>query len=98
MFDFLRNWRKTAVERQQEMLHAYVDEALSANERRQFEAMLADDADLRAELAQIRQMKAHLRQMPRRRVPRNFTMDPAVYGRPQRQPLFQLYPVMRTAM
>lgn len=98
MFDFLRNWRKTAVQRQQEMLHAYVDEALSPDERRQFEEMLAADEGLQAELAQMQQMKTQFRQLPRRRVPRNFTLDPAVYGRPQRQPLFQLYPAMRTAM
>ncbi len=98
MFDFLRNWRKSAVERQQEMLHAYVDEALSPAERRRFEEALAADDGLQAELAQIQQMKTQLRQLPRRRVPRNFMLDPAVYGRPQRQPLFQLYPVMRAAM
>jgi anti-sigma factor RsiW len=97
MFDFLRNWTKSAEEKQQEALNAYLDDALSAQERQQFEKLLADDADLRQEVEQRQALQTQMRQMPRRRVPRNFTLDPAVYGRPQRQPLFQLYPAMRVA-
>ncbi len=97
MIDFVRNWTKSAEEKRQEALNAYLDDALAPKERRQFERLLAEDAGLQAELAQRRALKAHLRQLPRRRAPRNFTLDPAVYGRPQRQPLFQLYPTMRTA-
>ncbi len=97
MFDFLRNLTKSAEEKQQEALNAYLDDALSPQERQQFEQRLARDADLRLEVEQRRALQMQMRQMPRRRVPRNFTLDPAVYGRPQRQPLFEFYPVMRAA-
>lgn len=97
MFDYLRNLTKSAAEKQQEAMNAYLDDALSPKERRQFERLLVEDADLRLALEQRRVIKAQLRQLPRRHVPRNFMLDPAVYGRPQRQPLFQFYPVMRTA-
>jgi hypothetical protein len=35
--------------------------------------------------------------LPRRPAPRNFTLDPALYGRPQKQPLLHLYPALRVA-
>lgn len=97
MFDFIRNLAKSAEERRLETLNAYVDGELSAGERRQFEAQLAGDAALRAELAQLRQVKQGIQQLPRARAPRNFTLDPAVYGRPQPQPAFELYPALRVA-
>lgn len=97
MFDFLRDLTKPDEEKRQELLTAYIDEALSPRERRRFEQMLAEDPGLRAELAQLRQLQQNLRQLPRRRVPRNFTLDPALYETPQRQPLVQLYPAMRVA-
>jgi hypothetical protein len=97
MFDYLRNLTKSAEEKQQEALNAYLDDALSPKERQQFEQQFAADADLRQAVEQRRALQMQMRQMPRRRVPRNFTLDPAVYGRPQRQPLFQLYPAMRVA-
>ncbi len=97
MFDYLRNLTKSAEEKQQEALNAYLDDSLSPQARQQFEHLLAQDPALQLEVEQRRALKVQMRQMPRRRVPRNFTLDPAVYGRPQRQPLFQLYPAMRTA-
>ena len=97
MFDFVRNLTKSAAERQQEALNAYLDDALTPRARQQFERLLAQDADLRLELEQRRVLKEQLRQLPRRRVPRHFTLDPARYGRPQRQPLFQFYPALRAA-
>jgi hypothetical protein len=42
-------------------------------------------------------MKRQMRAMPRRRAPRSFTLDPALYARPKAQPLLQLYPVLRGA-
>lgn len=97
MFDYLRNLTKSAEEKQQEALNAYLDDALAPQERQQFEQLLTRDVDLRQAVEQRRALQMQMRQMPRRRVPRNFTLDPAVYGRPQRQPLFQLYPAMRVA-
>lgn len=95
MFDFARNLTKSAEEKQQEMLAAYIDDALSPTERRQFEAQLARDEALAAKVRQQRLIKQRLSTMPRRRVPRTFALDPAVYGKPTPQPLFRLYPALQ---
>ncbi len=97
MFDFLRNLTKSAEEKRQEQLHAYLDNALTPPEHRHFEQELAQNTALKAEVDDLRAMKQQLRDLPSRPVPRNFTLDPAVYGRPARQPLFQFYPVLQGA-
>lgn len=97
MFDFLRNLTKSAEEKRQEQLHAYLDNVLTPQERQQFEQELARDPVLRVQLDNTRILKQQLQNLPPRRVPRNFTLDPAVYGRPARQPLFQYYPVLQGA-
>jgi hypothetical protein len=91
------NRGNSAEEKRQEALSAYLDNTLSAAERARFEKLLAGDAELRAQLEQIRTLKVHLRSMPRRRVPRSFALDPARYGRPKRQPMLRLYPLLRGA-
>ena len=97
MFDFVRNLTKSAEEKQQDLLAAYIDDALSPTERRQFEALLARDEALAAQVRQQRLIKQRLSAMPRRRVPRTFALDPAVYGKPTPQPLFRLYPALQAA-
>jgi hypothetical protein len=97
MFDFWRNLTKSKAEKERELLHAYVDNALSPVERTAFEARLAQDANLQAEVEALQQVKQMLAAVPRRRVPRNFTLDPARYGRPAPQPLLQAQPVLRLA-
>lgn len=97
MFDFLRDRGSTAEDRHREALSAYLDNALTAAERERLEGQLARDATLRAELERMRVLKLQLRAMPRRRVPRSFALDPALYGRPKAQPMMQLYPVLRGA-
>jgi hypothetical protein len=97
MFDFVRNLTKSAEEKQQELLAAYIDDVLSPPERRQFEAQLAQNEGLAAQVRQQRLLKQQLSQMPRRRVPHSFALDPAVYGKPTPQPLFRLYPALQTA-
>lgn len=97
MFDFLRSLTKSAEEKRQEAVSAYLDGALTPVERRRFEQELAQDPGLRAELEEQRLLQQTLRRLPRRNVPRNFTLDPALYGRPQPQPLFRLYPVLQAA-
>lgn len=96
MFDFLRD-RPNAEDRVQETLDAYLDNSLTPADRAQFEARLAADARLRAEVDQLRALRLQLRAMPRRRVPRSFALNPELYGRPKAQPLMQLYPVLRGA-
>ncbi len=97
MLDFIRDLTKSAEEKRQEMLTAYVDGALSPRHQSAFEQQLSQDPSLQAEVEQMQQHKLMMRQLPRRRVPRNFTLDPALYSPPQRQPLLQLYPAMRVA-
>ena len=97
MLDYLRNLTKSEEEKRQEALNAYLDDALELEQRQQVESDLAQDADLKAELDQMRLLQQQMRQLPQRRVRRNFTLDPALFGRPQREPLIQVYPVLRTA-
>lgn len=97
MFDFMRDRGSTAEEKRLEVLGAYLDNALTAAERARLEAQLADDADLREELERLRVFKLQLRALSRRRVPRSFALDPALYARPKARPLMQLYPVLRGA-
>lgn len=97
MFDFLRDRGSTAEEKRLEALSAYLDNALTPAERTRFEGQLERDSDLRAELERMRLLKLQMRAMPRRRVPRSFALDPALYGRPKAQPMMQLYPVLRGA-
>jgi hypothetical protein len=95
MFDFMRD-RGTG-DRYQETMDAYLDNTLTAAERARFEAQMAADPRLRAEVEQLRVLRLQLRAMPRRRVPRSFALNPATYSRPKAQPLLQLYPVLRGA-
>lgn len=100
MFDWLRNMRKSAAEKRQEAVSAYLDDALSPREKAAFEAQLRQDESLRAELEAQRSVKLLLRQMPRLRAPRNFVLDPAVYGRQAPAPIpwtTRLYPQLRAA-
>ena len=97
MFDFLRNLTKSAEEKKQEAVSAYLDGAFTPAERRRFEQQLAQDPGLQVELEQQRRSQQTLRLLPHRPVPRSFTLDPARYGRPQPQPLVQLYPALRLA-
>ena len=97
MFDFLRNLTKSDEEKRQERLSAYLDNNLTPQERSAFETELEADSGLQASLAQQRLVKENLSALPRQRAPRNFTLDPALYGRPTSTTLFRLYPVMRTA-
>ena len=97
MVNFLRDRGSTAEDKRREALGAYLDNALTAAERKRFEGQLARDAGLRAELEQMQALKLQMRAMPRRRVPRSFALDPALYGRPKAQPMMQLYPVLRGA-
>ena len=95
MSDFKRD--RGDGERYQEALDAYLDNTLTPADRARFEARLAADPRLRTEMEQLRALRLQMRAMPRRRVPRSFALDPAVYARPKAQPLLQLYPLLRGA-
>lgn len=97
MFNFLRNLTKSAEEKRYETMTAYLDDTLSTSDRVRFEKELAQNTTLQNDLERERAVKQTLNQLPQRRVPRNFTLDPALYGRPAKQPLIQAYPVLRAA-
>lgn len=100
MFDWLRNLRKTEEEKRQEQLTAYIDGELSTHEQQAFEQEVARNDALRADIEAQQQVKLMLKQAPRLRAPRNFTLDPAVYGqRTAAAPSFteRLYPQLRVA-
>lgn len=73
-----------------ELLSAYLDSALTAAETQRLETRLEKDAALRATLESLRETRAALRRLPRRRAPRNFTLSPRLVA--QRPPLPRAYP------
>ena len=97
MFDFLRDFGKSEEEKRQEALSAYLDNALTSAEKERFEQLLASDEALRASLEEQRLIQASMRRLPRLRAPRNFTLDPALFGRPMPSTSERLYPILRTA-
>lgn len=97
MLDIFRNLTQSAEEKRQEALNAYLDGELRGATRERFEAELAADPALRAEVAQLRAIKDQVEKLPRVRAPRNYTLDPAVYGAPATVPGANFYPAIRLA-
>ncbi len=71
-------------DRNDERLSAYIDDTLEPQARQDLEALLTQDAKLRADLEEMRTTVELLRTLPQLRAPRDFTLDPAVYGRKTR--------------
>lgn len=63
-----------------EALSAYIDNQLSPSERTALEARLQAEPDLRAELTSLQETVTLLHALPKLKAPRNFTLDPAMYG------------------
>lgn len=63
-----------------ELLSAYIDGQLDESDRTALEARLAQEDDLRQELAAMRQTVALLRDLPTIRAPRAFTLTPEMVG------------------
>lgn len=93
MFDLLTNRKKRARERRQELLSAYVDGQLSPRVQARLIDELERDAELRAELDELRQAVQMVRGLARLPVPRSFTLDAATCGRTRLR--VHLYPVLR---
>ena len=70
-----------------ELLSAYLDDQLDAEERARLEARLADDAALRAELEALRRTVEMVRDLPSQPVPRNFILPRTTAPKPQRPPV-----------
>ena len=66
-------------------LSAYIDGQLPANKAARLEKRLSRDSALRAEYEDLLRMRKMLRGLPRRRVPRNFTLTPDMVRAPRRQ-------------
>ena len=64
-----------------ELLSAYLDDALPPEDRAALERRLAAEPDLRAELAALRAVVDRVRALPTLTAPRDFRLDPAVYGK-----------------
>lgn len=63
-----------------ELLSLYLDEQLSPAERKRLEQHLKENQVLSLALSELRQTRLALRQMPRARLPRNFTLTPQMVG------------------
>lgn len=83
-----------------ERLSAYVDDALPAAEKAALEARLQQEPELKAALRDLRLQTRALRDLPRLKPPRNFTLSPqqAQALRPARpSPFASLFPALRLA-
>ncbi|MBN2471067.1 MAG: hypothetical protein JXN59_10110 [Anaerolineae bacterium] len=63
-----------------ELLSAYLDDALAPPERAALERRLAAEPALRAELEALQAVVTRVRALPTLAAPRDFRLDPAVYG------------------
>ncbi len=76
-----------------ELLSSYLDGALPPEQIARLERRLGADPELRAALEALQQTRALLRRLPRRRVPRNFTLSPQKVAK--RPPLPRFYPSLQ---
>lgn len=85
--------------RDYEALSAYIDGQLSPGELRKLEERLHARPDLQTALDEMRRTRALLRQAPRRKAPRNFTLTPAMVGEQKRRaaPSFNWFPALSFA-
>jgi anti-sigma factor RsiW len=83
-----------------ETLSAYLDDQLSAPDRREIENSLVNNPELRQSLEELRQTRMILRSLPKLRAPRNFTLTASMAGQRAGQGdrvSYGMYPVMRLA-
>ncbi len=82
--------------RAEELISAYLDKRVSAEEREFFERHVASCANCRSQLEATRSMVAALRAMPAVKAPRSFVL-PREVARPPRRSFLSLYPALRLA-
>src|SRR5512143_1701340 len=82
--------------RAEELISAYLDKRVSAEEQSFFERHVASCANCRAQLEATRSMVAALRAMPVVKTPRSFVL-PREMARPPWRSFLSLYPALRLA-
>src|SRR5512141_1210030 len=82
--------------RAEELISAYLDKRVSAEEQGFFERHIASCADCRAQLEATRSMVAALRAMPAMKAPRSFVLPREMAKQPRRS-IFAWYPALRLA-
>lgn len=78
-----------------ELLSAYLDGQTSPSDSTRLEARLQADPELASAYRALRQSRGLVRQLPKRRAPRNFTLSHAMVGK--KPPLPRSYSVFRLA-
>ena len=78
-----------------ELLSAYLDGQLSPSVSARLEARLKTDPELVSVMDDLHTARGYLRQLPKRRAPRNFTLTRKMVG--QNPPLPRAYPAFRFA-
>lgn len=81
-----RQFEGLTKERRDELLSAYLDDQLDADERVRLEAQLAADPGLQAEMEALRCTVALVRDLPPQPIPRNFILPQTAAPKPQRPP------------
>jgi anti-sigma factor RsiW len=82
--------------RAEELISAYLDKRVSAEEKSFFERHIASCADCRAQLETTRSMIAALQAMPAVKAPRSFVLPREMAKQPKRS-FLSLYPALRLA-
>jgi hypothetical protein len=82
--------------RAEELISAYLDKRVSAEEKGFFERHLASCAECRAQLETTRSMVAALKALPAVKAPRSFVLPREMAKQPQRS-FLSLYPALRLA-
>jgi hypothetical protein len=94
---------QTSQDRDLNLISAYIDNELSPKESAQLERRLKAEPKLRATLADLRVVHTRLADMPKLKVPRSFTLKPAMVGqKPRRQsnliPIFNYASVLAATL
>jgi anti-sigma factor RsiW len=90
------NLFQSSQDRDLDLLSAFIDNELSANERAQLERRLKAEPHLRATLADLRGVHTRLADLPKVKVPRSFTLKPEMVGQKSR-PRSNLIPIFNYA-
>jgi hypothetical protein len=80
-----------------QLLSEYLDGQLSSREKDHLEQRFERQPELRSGLEELRRTRQTLRSVRMQRVPRNFTLTPAMVQQPRPNPLLRLVPVLNFA-